>query len=113
MQQHEFLNIQVDHVSSDASVADLFTKSLMKIHVCETCEGALACFIYQNYKFVRHQGESTHMSLTSVVFGALYSFSFDHAFYFHPRGFCFAGKVLARQHVMHRVTLGTRHKGEC
>ena len=53
------------------------------------------------------------MSLTSVVFGALYSFSFDHAFYFRPRGFCFAGKVLTRQHVMHRVTLGTRHKGEC
>ena len=60
MQQHEFLNIQVDHVSSDASVACLFTKSLRKSMFVITCEEALACAIYQNYKFVRHQGESTH-----------------------------------------------------
>ena len=35
-------------------------------------------------------------------------------FLFLPKRFLFfLGKVLARQHVMHRVTLGTRHKGEC
>ena len=51
--------------------------------------------------------------LPSIVVGALCSFPFDQAFVFTQEVFILLGKVLARQHVMHRVTLGTRHKGEC
>ena len=51
--------------------------------------------------------------LSSIVVGALCSFPFDQAFIFTQVVFVLLGKVLARQHVMHRVTLGTRHKGEC